>query len=353
VPERLARLLLLEDRGADTFVTRFQQTTGPVLAKGVEDTAFYRYNRFVALNQVGGSPGAWTLPLDEFHRRNAERAGRLPRTLLTTHTHDAKRSSDVTARLVALSWHAEDWREAVVRWRRLTAHLKPLGAPDGNEEYLILQTLVGAWPISQERLLGFVEKALREAKTNTSWVAQNELWEAAVKVFCYGLYGHEPFRHDFEPFVARVAETGRRIALGQLLLKLTCPGVPDVYQGDELELFQLVDPDNRGPVDWARRRTLLDEVLAGAALREETAQLHVLTRVLRLRAALPDAFGGAYEPLDAHDGVCAFARGPAVRVTVPIRPGITKDEAPDGWRDLLPELEVGLLVRSDAYPTGA
>ena len=293
VPERLARILLLEDRGVDTFVTRFQQTTGPVVAKGVEDTALYRYNRFVALNQVGGSPGAWTLPLDEFHRRNAERAERLPRALLTTHTHDAKRSSDVTARLVALSWHVDEWIEAVARWRRLIAHLKPLGAPDGNEEYLILQTLVGAWPISQERLLGFVEKALREAKTNTSWVAQNELWEAAVKVFCFGLYGHEPFRQDFEPFVELVAEAGRGIALGQLLLKLTCPGVPDLYQGDELELLQLVDPDNRGPVDWERRRALLDEVLAGAPLREETAQLHVLTRVLRLRAALPEAFAGA------------------------------------------------------------
>jgi (1->4)-alpha-D-glucan 1-alpha-D-glucosylmutase len=353
VPERLARMLLLEDRGVDTFVTRFQQTTGPVVAKGVEDTAFYRYNRFVALNQVGGSPGAWTLPLDEFHRGNAERAERFSRSLLTTHTHDAKRSSDVTARLVALSWYADEWMEAVARWRPLTAHLKPLGAPDGNEEYLIFQTLVGAWPISQERLLGFVEKAMREAKTNTSWVAQNELWEAAVKVFCFGLYGHEPFRRDFEAFVGRVAEAGRRIALGQLLLKLTCPGVPDVYQGDELELLQLVDPDNREPVDWRRRRMLLDEVMGGEPLREETAQLHVLWRVLRLRAALPEAFAGPYEPLDEGEGVCAFARGSGVRVSVPIRPGAAKSEAPDGWRDLLPELHVGLLVRSDAYPRDA
>ena len=136
------------------------------------------------------------------------------------------------------------------------------------------------------------------------------------------------------------------------LLKLTSPGVPDVYQGDELELLQLVDPDNRGPVDWERRRALLDEVLAGAPLREETAQLHVLTRVLRLRAALPEAFAGPYEPLAADEGVCAFERS-AVRVAVPIRPDAAKGEAPDGWRDLLPELHVGLFVRSDAYPTGA
>jgi (1->4)-alpha-D-glucan 1-alpha-D-glucosylmutase len=355
LPERLARVLLLEERGLDGFVTRFQQTTGPVVAKGVEDTAFYRYNRFVALNQVGGDPGAWSVSLDAFHRANRERAESWPHSLLTTHTHDAKRSGDVTARLVALSGMADEWADAVGRWRELTAHLRPEGAPDGNEEYLVFQVLVGAWPIGRERLLGFVEKALREAKTNTSWVAQNVLWEAAVKVFCFGLYDEEPFRRDFEPFAARVAGAGRRFALGQLLLKLTSPGVPDVYQGDELELLQLVDPDNRGPVDWDVRRRALASVHAGADPTTDSAKLHVLVRALAVRAERPETFASAYEPLDAGDGICAFRRGGDVAVVVPIRPGASKGDVRlgAGWRDVLPELPVGLLVRRGAYATAA
>jgi (1->4)-alpha-D-glucan 1-alpha-D-glucosylmutase len=350
LPERLRRILLLEERGLDRFVTRFQQTSGPVVAKGVEDTAFYRYNRFVALNQVGGDPGAWTLDLDEFHRGNMERAERFPRAVLTTHTHDAKRSGDVTARLVALSWIAADWIDAVHRWRKLNAHLKAEGAPDGNEELLIYQALVGGWPLEPERLLRYVEKALREAKTNTSWVAQNEVWEAAVKVFCYGLYGHEPFRADFEPFAERVAGAGERVELGQLLLKLTCPGVPDLYQGDELELLQLVDPDNRGPVDWERRRRLLDEIRSGAPPRRETAKLVLTARALDVRARRTADFAGSYTPLEAGPAVCAFRRGGGVAVAVPLRPSTSKEDAALGpeWVDVLPEYPVGLLVRRDA-----
>jgi (1->4)-alpha-D-glucan 1-alpha-D-glucosylmutase len=350
LPERLRRILLLDEHGVDGFVTRFQQTTGAVVAKGVEDTALYRYNRFVALNQVGGDPGEWSLEPEEFHRGNLERARRFPRALLTTHTHDAKRSGDVTARLVALSGMAREWVEAVHRWRGLNAHLKAEGAPDGNEELMIYQALVGAWPLERERLLRYVEKALREAKTNTSWVAQNEVWEAAVKVFCFGLYDHEAFRADFEPFAERVARAGERVALGQVLLKLTSPGVPDLYQGDELELLQLVDPDNRGPVDWEVRRRLLGDVRSGAPPRRQTAKLALTARALDVRARRAADFAGSYVPLDAGGGVCAFRRGEGVAVVVPLRPRASKDGAKldSSWVDVLPEYPVGLFVRRDA-----
>ena len=172
VSEGLDRILLLEDRGYDEFVRRFQQATGPVMAKGVEDTAFYRWNRLVALNEVGGDPGLWTLPVDEFHRANIERAARFPRHLLTTFTHDTKRSPDVRARLLALTWHTDEWAAFARR---------ELDFVDPNEGYFVLQTLVGASGISQERIDTYLEKAFREAKQRTSWLAPDEEWEHRVK----------------------------------------------------------------------------------------------------------------------------------------------------------------------------
>ena len=172
VSDGLDRILLLEDRGYDEFVRRFQQATGPVMAKGVEDTAFYRWNRLVALNEVGGDPGLWTLPVDEFHRANIERAARFPRHLLTTFTHDTKRSPDVRARLLALTWHADEWAAFARR---------ELDFVDPNEGYFVLQTLVGASGISQERIDTYLEKAFREAKQRTSWLAPDEEWERRVK----------------------------------------------------------------------------------------------------------------------------------------------------------------------------
>jgi (1->4)-alpha-D-glucan 1-alpha-D-glucosylmutase len=338
--DRLERILLLDERGHDAFVTRFQQTTGPVMAKGVEDTALYRYNRLVSLNEVGGDPARFGMSVEELHAANIKRALRFPRHLLTTQTHDAKRSADVRARIGALSWIPEEWRARVLRWRELNAELKTGEAPDANEEYLIYQTLAGAWPIEPERLEAYLEKAMREAKVNTTWVAPNAEHEEAVKRFCRGVLEHRPFLDDFEPFAAEIARCGEHAALGQLLLKLASPGVPDVYGGDELPFLALVDPDNRRPVDWDLRRRLLDEVRAGAAPRPETSKLALIARALDLRRRRPDAFDGAYMPLDAGPRVCAFLRGPDVLAVVPVVEGIDADfalpEAAAGrWRDVV------------------
>jgi (1->4)-alpha-D-glucan 1-alpha-D-glucosylmutase len=350
LPERLASILLLEERGHDAFVVRFQQTTPPVMAKGVEDTAFYRWNRLVALNEVGGDPTRFSLSVDEFHVANLERHRRFPRHLLSTMTHDAKRSADVRARIAALAGLADEWAAHVGRWREVNAPLRRGGAPDANEEYLVLQTLVGAWPIDSERLRDYLQKALREAKVHTTWVDQNADWEAAVQSFAAALLDHEPFLETFVPFAERVAHEGERIALGQMLLKLTCPGVPDVYNGDELELLALVDPDNRRPVDWERRRRLLEDVRARKAPTRETRKLHVVARALELRQRRPEAFAGSYEPIDAGPDVCAFRRGDTVAVVVPLRPGACKEAVrlEDRWVDLLPEYSFALFECRDA-----
>jgi (1->4)-alpha-D-glucan 1-alpha-D-glucosylmutase len=343
LPVRLAGILLLEDRGHDAFVVRFQQTTPPVMAKGVEDTAFYRYGRLIALNEVGGSPARFSVSVDDFHAGNLERARRFPNQLLATQTHDTKRSGDVRARLTALTWIAEEWRQHVFAWHEANEPLRQDGAPDANEEYLIYQTLVGAWPLPSERLVEYLQKAGREAKTNTNWLEPNETWERGVAAFAAGLYDHRPFLDTFEPFADRVAELGGRIALSHTLLKLTCPGVPDVYQGDELSSLSLVDPDNRRPVDWELRRRLLAELRDGAPPRPETAKLYVIWKTLALRARRPEVFAGAYEPYDGGDGICAFTRAGAVLVAVPTRPGARFD-VPDGYRDVLEGADLGLWL---------
>jgi (1->4)-alpha-D-glucan 1-alpha-D-glucosylmutase len=334
LPEPLRRVLLLEEPGHDEFVTRFQQTTGAVMAKGVEDTAFYRYVRLLALNEVGSDPGRFGITVAEFHRANAERAARFPHALLAGSTHDTKRSADVRARIGALSGMAEEWSEHARRWHELNASLHEGGAPDWTEELLVYQTLLGAWPLTPARLTTYVEKALREAKRNTTWVAPDEAWEAAVKSFCLRLYEHAPFLADFEPFASRVAAAGERSAHGQLVLRLTAPGVPDVYQGDELTFLALVDPDNRRPVDWRRRREALEAPPA-----RETLKLHTIRELLALRARRPDAFAGPYEPLAAGPTSCAYRRGEDVVVAVAVRGGAPEVELPPGrWRDVLDTL---------------
>ncbi|MGH2949089.1 MAG: malto-oligosyltrehalose synthase, partial [Solirubrobacteraceae bacterium] len=211
-----------------------------------------------------------------------------------------------------------------------------LPGPDAVERYFVFQTLVGAWPIESERLEAYMEKALREAKRNTSWIEPDTAHEEAVKAFCRALYDHRPFLADFEPFAAEVARAGDRAALGQLLLKLTVPGVPDIYQGDELLALSLVDPDNRRPVDWERRRELLAEVRRGAAPTDETRKLWLIVRALTLRAHRPDAFSGDYEPLDAGADACAFLRGGSVLAAVRLRgDGGTLDVPAGTWRDVL------------------
>jgi (1->4)-alpha-D-glucan 1-alpha-D-glucosylmutase len=306
------------------FVTRFQQLTPAIMAKGVEDTAFYRYLRLLALNDVGGDPSRFSVSVADFHRANAERAARFPLNLLVTQTHDTKRSGDVRARIGALAGMADAWAEHVRRWYEACEPLRRDGAPDRAEMYLIFQTLVGAWPLEPERLESYVEKALREAKRTTNWIEPDLGWEERVKAFARALYEHRPFLDDFEPFAAEVALEGLHAALGQLVLKLTVPGVPDIYQGDELLDLSLVDPDNRRPVDWEHRRALLAELRAGAPARPETLKLALIERLLALRARRPEAFTGAYEPLEAGPCACAFVRGDAVLVVVGVR---------DGWRD--------------------
>jgi (1->4)-alpha-D-glucan 1-alpha-D-glucosylmutase len=324
VAAELRRVLLLEERGDPEFVVRFQQTTGPVMAKGVEDTAFYRWLRLTALNEVGGDPDRFSLSVEEFHEANLEREARFPRHLLATQTHDTKRSGDVRARIVALAGMADEWAAHVRRWRRLD---------DPNEDYLLWQTLIGAWPIERERVEAYMEKALREAKLNTNWIEPDEAHETRVRVAIAGVYDDLP--QGFEEFTSRVAEAGRRISLAMTLLKLTVPGVPDIYQGDELETLNLVDPDNRRPVDFELRRRLLASAAPPAKLRlvREALALHEL---------------GPYEPIDAGPSVCAFRRGEDVVVAAVVHgSGGTVRLPPGSWRDRLTgaavedEVEVG------------
>ena len=246
--------------------------------------------------------------------------------MLTTYTHDTKRSPDVRSRLVALTWLADEWAARVLVWR---AELG--GLEDAREELLVYQTLVGALPISRERLDAYLEKALREGTVTTNWLTPNLEHEARVKEYAAraaGLIARDPF-------LGRVRELGRRIALGQLLLKLTAPGVPDIYQGDELEDLSLVDPDNRRPVDWTARRDALAGLLAGAEPNAETEKLFVIWRTLALRAERPAAFTGSYEPVELGPGVCAYTRGGEVLVAVAVRPDARIDATPAGWRDVL------------------
>jgi (1->4)-alpha-D-glucan 1-alpha-D-glucosylmutase len=326
--ERLAQVLLLEERGHDEFVTRFQQTTGAVMAKGVEDTAFYRYNRLLALNDVGGDPGRFGLSLDAFHEGNGKRR---PNALLTTFTHDTKRSADVRARLAALTWIPAEWAELV----------RSVGV-ESDDEYHVLQTVVGAWPLEPARLGAYVQKALREGKRTSSWAEPKEEAERHACGYGRALLARE----EVERFVDRLRPLARRIVLGQLLLKLTSPGVPDLYQGDELEALALVDPDNRRPVDWARRRRLLEQLQAGAEPTAETEKLYLTWKALELRARRPEVFAGGYEPVDLGPDVCAFVRGGEILVAVPVRDVPLPEPGPP-WNDVLAaHLGVGLFERA-------
>jgi (1->4)-alpha-D-glucan 1-alpha-D-glucosylmutase len=335
LPCDLRRVVLLEGERSpalDEFVVRWQQTTGPVMAKGVEDTAFYRYVRLTALNEVGGDPGRFWLAPADFHRAAHERLERHPLQLLASQTHDTKRAGDVRARIGALAGMHEQWVERVRRWHELTG-----GMDDPNEEYLVWQTLVGAWPIIPSRLEQYLEKALREAKRNSAWIDPNERHEARAKSFVRSLYENQAFLDDFEPFAQDVAVAGEHASLGALLLRLTSPGLPDIYQGDAFWSLNLVDPDNRRPVDWTRH----DRVRRERAPRRETMKFHLIRRVLRLRAEHPQAFSGSYEPLDLPPDRVGFVRGGRIKVVVPLRPGV----AAGGPGDLLQEFpqELSLL----------
>jgi (1->4)-alpha-D-glucan 1-alpha-D-glucosylmutase len=258
----LREILTLETRGQaeSELVMRFQQLTGAVMAKGVEDTAFYCFNRLVSLNEVGGDPGKFGLSTDEFHRACAETQARWPRSMLATSTHDTKRSEDVRARINLLSEIPEKWIAAVKRWATHNARYRSNGFPEPNTEYLLYQTLIGAWPIETERVLAYMEKASREAKVHTSWTNPNAEYDDALRRFVEGIISDADFVADLSAFVEPLVALGRINSLAQTLLKLTTPGIPDFYQGTELWDLSLVDPDNRRPVDYEMRRRLLSEL---------------------------------------------------------------------------------------------
>jgi (1->4)-alpha-D-glucan 1-alpha-D-glucosylmutase len=337
---QIAEALLLRAPAPAEFVTRFQQTTPAIMAKGVEDTAFYRYCRLLALNDVGGDPSRFGIGPDRFHAGCLERAERFPEALITTMTHDAKRSADVRARVGALASLPDELAEAFERFCALTEPLRSGGAPDDVERYLIFQTLAGAFPLAADRLAGYVEKALREAKRNTNWVEQNTEWERAVRHFCLRIYEDARFRIEFGSLLDHVAVLGERAALCQLALKLTAPGVPDIYQGDEIAYRALVDPDNRRPVDWSYRQTLLRRMMGGGPPGWETRKLYVTWRLLGLRARRPEPFAGTYEPLDCGEAGCAFVRdGEVLTVAALPRAGAAEPVltgAPAGrWHEVL------------------
>jgi len=324
------------------FALRFQQLSAPVMAKGMEDTAFYRYYPLASLNEVGGNPERFGLSVNAFHRRNLVRGELWPNSMNASSTHDTKREEDVRARINVLSEMPSEWYRAIRRWRDINRKWKTkageLIAPDANEEYLLYQTLVGTWPLfpmnAQEhavyiqRIQKYMEKALHEAKVHTSWISPNVEYDRAVQDFVAKVLhpsAENAFLEDFRQFQAPIAQAGMWNSLSQLVLKIASPGVPDFYQGNELWSFHLVDPDNRDPVDFDRRRKML------AKLREKDADLEVLVerlmnnpcdgaiklfvthRSLRFRREHRQLFAaGSYLPL-APDGsrprnVLAFAR---------------------------------------------
>ena len=319
----------LDDAGRTAhthFVLKFQQTTGPVMAKGLEDTVFYIYNRLAALNEVGGEPQQFGLTAEAFHERNIDRQRNWPATLLATSTHDTKRSEDVRARMVAISEIPELWRRSLQRWRvanhRWKRTINDVEAPDANEEYLLYQTLLGTWPIEAngepqpastpeyiERIQRYMAKALHEAKINTSWIQPNEEWDAAMRDFVANILDSSPrnkFLPIFLPVAQEIARLGAINSLTQTLLKLTSPGVPDVYQGNEIWDYSLVDPDNRRRVDYNRRREML-ETLSTATPHEllqtwpdGRIKMFLTQRVLRFHREHADLFQhGEYLPLRA------------------------------------------------------
>jgi len=314
----LRDVLLLRVPGEQEYelAMRFQQFTGPVMAKGLEDTAFYRYHRLISLSEVGGDPGVFGQPLDAFHQANFERQLHQPLAMLATSTHDTKRSEDVRARLNVLSEIPAEWAAAVQRWAESNERYRA-GLLDRNTEYLLYQILVGAWPISDERVQQYMQKAVREAKVHSSWTQPNQLYEAALAEFIRSILNDREFCRELEAFVGRVRAPGWLNSLAQTLVKLTAPGIPDIYQGNELWDLSLVDPDNRRPVDFDLRRRLLAELdgLAPEAIWARAAEglpkLWVVRQALCLRRRLPGPFGacGSYQPLavDA-DRALAFIR---------------------------------------------
>ncbi len=355
----IGELLLLGHPGEPeaVFAVRFAQVSSAVMAKGVEDTAFYRYQPLVSLNEVGGDPGWFGRSAGDFHRAMASAARRWPQAMLTLSTHDTKRSGDVRARISLLSELPAAWERAVGRWAHRNERHKHNGWPDRNAEYLLYQTLVGAWPIDSGRVGPFMAKAAKEAKVSTSWVDPRAGYDEALSGFVAAVLEDEDFVADVEAFLAEhlIVERGRVNSLAQTALLLTCPGVPDLYQGTEVWDLSLVDPDNRRAVDYAARRRLLG-VLAGAGPEaalargdEGAPKLWLIHRILGHRHRHPGVYGHAsgYEPLRASGRkaghALAFTRTGGLAVVVPrLLSGLGGDWAgttvalpPGDWDDVL------------------
>ncbi len=333
-PDLLASIAAVDAAARATgteFCTRLQQTTGMVMAKGVEDTAFYRYHRLVALNEVGGDPSQFGVSPAEFHTACSARQQRWPASMTALSTHDTKRSEDVRARLAVLSEVPQKWAAAVRDWSARAP------APDPNIGYLAWQTLVGAWPLPHDRAVAYFQKAAREAEQHTSWSDVNEEYEAALQGFVAAVYADEPLLAEVGAFAEWITPYGRSNSLSQKLVQLTMPGVPDTYQGTELWDLSLVDPDNRRPVDFGLRRSLLARLDAGelpAVDDSGMAKLHVVSSALRLRRERPDVFRGSYLPMaatgEAAEHVLAFGRAGDV-ITVVTRQPVGLERV--GWQD--------------------
>src|SRR4051794_1488603 len=306
----------IDEQARHELIVRFQQTCGPVVAKGVEDTAFYRWFRLSSLNEVGGDPEHFGVTPEEFHAFAGQLNQHWPKTMTTLSTHDTKRSEDVRARLGVLSEQPAAWSDAVREWRELSESYRgPL--LDSTTEYLVWQTLFGTWddgPIAEERLQAYLLKAIREAKRHTSWTSPDEEYEQTVAGFATAVLNDEAVLDAVRRFAADQSEYVRAATLGQKLVQLTMPGVPDVYQGTELVDLSLVDPDNRRPVDYQDRIERLQRLDDGGKPNDlSDEKLLVTSRALRIRRQYPEAFAGSYVPLPISNGhAVAFCRGDAV-----------------------------------------
>ncbi len=331
------------------FVLRFQQFTSPVMAKGVEDTAFYCYNRLTAMCEVGGDPGRDGLSLEDFHAYQQKMQKTHPATMTTLSTHDTKRADDVRARLTVLSEIPHEFADAIAGWTTHNEEYKKKSLPDKNTEYFLYQTLIGAWPIDADRTKTYMQKATREAKQQTTWTANNKDFEEALNGFIDAILDDKKFIGELEMLVERVTGPGRINSLAQTLLKHTAPGVPDLYQGSELWDLSLVDPDNRRPVDYNKRRKLLAELknMDAATVLERMddglPKLFLIHKCLLLRRAHPDWFGkdADYTPLFAKGAkaahVVASVRGDKV---ITVAPRLLLSLAAD-WADTTLELPAG------------
>lgn len=359
----IADVLTLRQRGAleSEFLLRFQQFTSPVMAKGVEDTVFYCFNRMIGLNEVGAAPGNDGMSIEEFHRYCAHMQESFPMSMTTLSTHDTKRCDDVRTRLAVLTEIPGRWKSSLQRWAKMNASFKTNKLPDRNTEYFLYQTLIGAWPISEERLVAYMEKAAREAKEQTTWTQQNKEFEDALRGFIEKILMSKEFVADLESMVERVDHAGHLNSLAQCLLRYTAPGVPDTYQGSELWDYRLVDPDNRTPVDYELRQSMLNELKQGMTP-EEIAnrmasglpKLWVAHKSLTLRREHPEWFGpeAGYEALPVSgpkaDHAMGFVRAGRVATVVPrwsqkrgeSWAGTSIDLPGGRWRNLLTGEEV-------------